>query len=351
MSFIKNFILISFISLLFFELSVKIFYPQDLQGTFFEQIDRGLAVNKKNYIHKIHRFKNITTQYKFGEFHNRITTKNFDSQKDKILVLGDSWTLGYLLEDKNTFVHKLQNKFNKFYFVNSGTGGMGVARYTAFCDLFCEKIKPKYVIVFLNSGDVGRAMYSNLFILENNKLIQGSDKIYIKDQTKFDKIPFYKFLKNNSHSFRLLRNTVYDLVYPLKLNNENSMKDLSIDGCSYPQHSFDKKDREIAIMKSKLLFLHLNKTIKNIDSELIVINTGWYDHNLMRDDNPSKEFFKEASLFFEKNNITYFDNTPMMTEIHKNLCKFIIPIDSHPNNLGAEKIFISSFKHLENFLK
>ena len=111
------------------------------------------------------------------------------------------------------------------------------------------------------------------------------------------------------------------------------------------------KKREMAIMKSKLLFLHLNKTIKNIDSKLIVINTGWYDHNLMRDDNPSKKFIKEANLFFEKNNITYFDNTPMMTEVHKNLCEFIIPIDSHPNNLGAEKIFISSFKHLENFLK
>ncbi len=349
MNFIKKFILVTVITLIFFELSVKIFYTQDLQGTFFEQIDRGLVVNKKNYIHKIHRFKNITTKYKFGEFHNRITINNIDNKKDKILVLGDSWTLGYLLEDKNTFVHKLQNKFNEFYFVNSGTGGMGVARYTTFCDLFCKKIKPKYVIVFLNSGDVGRALSTNLFTLEDNELKKGSDKIYIKDQTKFDKIPFYKFLKNNSHSFRFLRNTVYDLIYPVKLNNENSMKDLSIDGCYYPQHSFDKEKRELAIKKSKLLFIHLNQTLKNINSKLIVINIGWYDYKLMRNENPSKEFFKEASSFFNKNKIIYFDNTPMMVEVHKNLCKFIIPIDAHPNNFGAEKIFVSSFKHLKEF--
>lgn len=351
MNFVKKLFLISLITSIFLELSIKIFYPQDLQGTFFEQVRGGLAVNKKNYTHKIHRFKNVTTKYKFGEFHNRITIKKDDNKKNLILVLGDSWTLGYLLEDENTFVHKLQKKFDDFYFINSGTGGMGVARYTTFCDLFCNKINPKYVVVFLNSGDVGRAMATNLYQLENDKLKTGNDKIYIKDVAKFDKIPFYKFLKNNSHSFRLLRNTVYDLIYPIKLNNENSINDLSKDGCYYPQHYFTNEKISLAVKKSKLLFLHLNETVKNIGSTLVVINTGWYDYNLMRNDNPSKFFLKEANSFFKKNDIIYLDNTNEMKEVHENLCKFIIPIDAHPNNLGSDKIFQASYSNLKNILK
>ena len=40
-----------------------------------------------------------------------------------------------------------------------------------------------------------------------------------------------------------------------------------------------------------------------------------------------------------------------MKEVHENLCKFIIPIDAHPNNLGSDKIFQTSYSNLKNILK
>ncbi len=98
------------IAILLLEIFVRVFYPQNLQKYWTEQEKEfGLEINKKNYFHKLHRFKNNSASYTFGKFNNRTTLKNNNLDTlNNILVVGDSFAFGYLVEDEKTFVHKLQ---------------------------------------------------------------------------------------------------------------------------------------------------------------------------------------------------------------------------------------------------
>ena len=53
---------------------------------------------------------------------------------------------------------------------------------------------------------------------------------------------------------------------------------------------------------------------------------------------------------FPKHGITFFDltNTKAMEEVLANKEKFIIPKDEHPNELGAERIFLATLESLNS---
>ena len=70
----KNLILL-FTTILFLtfllEIFIRIFFPQDLQRYWvYYEPTHGLPINKKNYIHKLHRFKSNKATYTFGQYHN-----------------------------------------------------------------------------------------------------------------------------------------------------------------------------------------------------------------------------------------------------------------------------------------
>ena len=87
---------------------------------------------KKNYNHKIDRWNSeYYATYNFAEYRNRVTRK-INKDNPKILILGDSFTFGLYLKDQMTYIDKLQNKFNQYYFVNSSTPGWGLEDYYLF---------------------------------------------------------------------------------------------------------------------------------------------------------------------------------------------------------------------------
>ena len=117
-------ILVSIIfSLLLVETLVRLFYPQSLADNWTENENEfGLTVNKNNYLFKNHRVKQHLATYKFGSYRNRITIQNDNFENlPKILILGDSFTFGYRLNDQDTYISKLQNLFQDYYFINSAS--------------------------------------------------------------------------------------------------------------------------------------------------------------------------------------------------------------------------------------
>ena len=122
------------IVILFLEIFTRVFYPQNLQKYWTEQEKKyGLEVNKKNYFHKLHRFKNNSASYTFGKFNNRNTLKkNNLNNLNKILVLGDSFAFGYLVEDEKTFVHKLQLDNLDYNFINVSVELGDITIYTLY---------------------------------------------------------------------------------------------------------------------------------------------------------------------------------------------------------------------------
>jgi len=166
-----------------------------------------------------------------------------------------------------------------------------------------------------------------------NNQISKNNQAQLNYDSKYHKIPFYKFLIKNSHLFVLLRQTIVNLKNEGISLKEN--KNLN-DKFEIPYSSFGKYNNK-AIALAKMLYLRLNELSKKCGSDLLVIYSGWYDYNI-DDKNPTLIFLKEAKQFFEENKINYFDFVKSMTEIHENFKSFIIPNDHHPNENGHKKI-------------
>ena len=95
-------IISTIISLLFAELIVAVVSPQDLSGSWSVIHESGLLLNKPEGSTK-HQHKGMTINYNFNKFHDR-DVGTYDKRKEKrVLVLGDSFSFGWLLKDEDTF--------------------------------------------------------------------------------------------------------------------------------------------------------------------------------------------------------------------------------------------------------
>jgi len=326
-----------FLIILLSELFIRFFFPQDLQRFWAtNEKEYGLMLNKKNYIHKLTRFKSFKAKYTFGEYHNRVTLKNPDPLKKKILILGESFTLGWLIDDQNTFVHKLQMDNLDYNFINVAVGGWGSENYTLFTEMFCTDIKPNKIFVFLNTDDFNRGFESGFYQEKNNNLVK--NKVNFKDNQKpsnFDKkIPLYKFLKSHSHLFMLTRNVVHNLFKKPKFNPWSSDR-----YWPRPIKSFNVEYSNKVLEFNKKVFLHLKSISTDCNASLHIFNLMWADHSMMLDTNPNKLFLQSANSFFAKNDIDYYEDNSKMKDLYENPMKYIIDTDFHPNYLGTELIY------------
>ena len=349
----KNLLLLFSVVLITFFLSeifVRIFFPQSLQRYWVvNEEEYGLIVNKKNFFYKLHRLKNIKASYLFGDYRNRITLRDENLKYlPKVLILGDSFTFGWLLEDKLTFVHKLQLDNMNYEFINPSVGAWGSSAYTMYTELYCKKIKPEKIIVFLNTDDIYRGYHNRYYKLVSGKLIK--NRISFNDTNKLSKfdenIPFYLFLKKNSHSFLLIRNIVYNFFKSTpKLNEKISYY--------YPHPHFNvEKEKILKInLLNQKIFQKLKKITKTCGAELLIIYTGWANLDGMSENNPNKFFLLNAKNFFNSNNILYHDLSYNMIDLYANPNKYLINVDFHHNEKGANLIYLSARKFVNEFLK
>lgn len=332
----KNLILF-FISIcltfFFIELLLRIFLPQDLSGTFTIQDKDGLYKNKINSS-SIHSLKKRRIRYTYGKFHNR-EVNNFKYENNtKILMLGDSLSFGYLVNDNDTFQYKLNQKFDDYYFVNSSVPGWGTSDYTNFYKKNCKIIKPKYTFIFLNDYDLQRSINSNLYKLnDRNELISSSNKFYKSKQILNDLL-VYDYLLNNSHIIQFLRTSI-----KLIIKNPNQIK-------STNNQNKEIGDLDQKILFSKKLFLELKKISTRCNSKLIIIEIKFYKP-LINELNLTYYFLNNNKKFFKKHNIYHIKLFDKESELYSNYKNYIIPSDGHPN----EEAHILFYNKLANELK
>lgn len=369
----KKNLLLFITSLILIMISIEVFlrlaYPQNLNGWFRTRDESGLEILRKDsYFY--HRNFGRSIKYTFGENNDRITNNVNKKKEDKILILGDSFTFGWLVNDEFIFVNLLQDFLVKSQIINPSAPGWGTADYTRYLENYCEIIKPNKTIIMLNTDDFGRSYNSKLykkdipnlikisnssasevnevFKLEYQDLLKkfslkiGKDKPLVKE-SKFHKIPLYKFLIKNSHSFFVLRQAVVNLKKTSLLEKKSNYSDKF----DIPSRPLPKKYKSAKLF-GKVLFIRLREIAKNCGTELNVVYSGWYNYKKLPNlDNPTIYFLKEAEIFFKENKINYFDLTSQMVEMHKNPKKYIITYDNHPNELGHKIIS----KNLINLFK
>lgn len=91
-------------SLLLCEVLTRIVAPQNLSGTWFERSRRGSDINKANWTSR-QQFGSRNVVYRINDLHLRGGLVG--QATNRILCVGDSFTFGLLLDETNTFVHKL----------------------------------------------------------------------------------------------------------------------------------------------------------------------------------------------------------------------------------------------------
>jgi len=311
------------------ELIFIFFNPQPINTPFLIHDENGFTTNIKNSS-AIHSHQNKKFKYNFGEFHNRVY--NFNKKKKKILVLGDSFTFGWLVNDEDTFIYKLNNKFNDYYFINAATGGWGTSDQLMYLIKYCKRIKPEKILIFINSEDIFRSYNSNLFYLDNsNKLVIGKNKI-IKFSNLTENI-FYKTLIANLHSLRFLKK-LYTNFFLTQNQKEDSILLKN-----------DKKNFQNFDLPQKI-YKKINEEVLKCNSELILINLAWenletYERLL---------FFKNNEIFFKENNFEYINLNNEMQIIQNNKQKYEIKFDGHPNEKANDHFFkIISSRLEKNF--
>ena len=338
------------IGFLLSELIVSSFFPQDLSGSWRIELDSGLIVNKSEGTSNDQLDERIVT-YSFGEYHHRKTEKQGRLKKEtpKLLVLGDSFTFGDLLPDGKTYADRLQDHYlHKYEIINASAGGWGTADYAKYIEIFCDKIKPKQIFIYLNFGDIDRSTQSSLYRLNDEDQIE-STKARKKNKIKtlLNKFPHYEFLLHNSHFFQLLRKAFLHFFIV------GSRGDIKLSG-----------DVDSSLILGKKLFLKIKNDAKQCGAELKVFNIAWegyisipyfdWEGKILQSEMGyhTKHFLNEANKerFFPRNGIKFFDlaNTKAMKEVIANSGKFIIPRDMHPNELGAERIFLATLESLNS---
>ena len=327
------------LSLIFLELILEVVKPQPKNTSWrVQDEDTGTYLNVKNsnakhqYYGKIDQ---ISVDYKFGKYHNRIFSNNQEIvEKKNILILGDSHIFGWLLQDKDTLVFKLQNEFNEYNFINASAGGWSDIDSFNYIRKFCHLIKPTKILFYLN---IDRVISSNLLLLKDNKLfIKNVEINYLKK--KLNSSITYKWLSENSNLFQLIK-TIY-----LKRNNKNFI--------NYNQKKLiNNKIEEKNYKQDLILFLKLVEKIvdetKKCNSEVIFIDRGWH---IKKANSKIKNIIFDKLQKSENDQIQFISLYNEMNKVREDEKKFLLE-EGHSNKLGNNVMFNALSSKLEDVIR
>lgn len=314
------------------ELLIRIFAPQDLSGSWTEISDWGYYINKSDAEVR-HQFGKRVLRYRFNDLHLR--GGEIAAHIPKILVLGDSYTFGFLLPEKDTFVQQLQARADvdfgsgSLQFLNGGIVGGSTATNLAFLEQFGEQIKPQGVLVFLNTDDIGRSIKNQLYVLQKANSL---DLHLHKNRLKIGKykrlvnhLPFYQWLLEHSHLVQFLR--VRFLVYFQERHGDARFEEMIIPASNELQIQPD-----FARAYGHALFRRMQKWCSAHGAKLLVLTTGFHFLQKENPTEPTVAFMSQADEIFRHEAIPFKDISPAVERVVEgNLDSFIIPADGHPN--------------------
>ena len=340
-SFVSNTILLILstgFSILAAEITISIINPQNLTGSWRVETENGLLVNKSRGSSR-HQFGNRVVNYEFASPHLRGPVH---SGSVRVLVLGDSFTFGWLLGNENNYVSLLQRKVNTEFgpgtiaLLNAAAGGWGTGDQAAFVEDFGEEIRPDFILVFLNTDDIGRALRSPLWTFdEASKALTRTIAPPSRLKRIMNAVPGYQWLLEHSHLMQFARSTVLSsrsAPRPADPADGSPPPDAMKTG---PRSNSDAATTRIAKALGASLFSRLHLWCKENNVYLAVVTTGWHQPPYTPSE-PTRAFMMEADELFNELGIPFSDTSAQLWRRRKNSGNtFVIPGDGHPNEDGA----------------
>lgn len=338
-------------SLLTAEFVVSIVSPQNLSGTWRVATESGLLVNKSHGSAR-HQFGDRIVTYAFTPPHLRGSNKRGSM---KVLVIGDSYTFGWLLDNQSHYVNLLQQYIDSdfgpstFTLLNAAAGGWGTGDQVAYVEEFGDEINPDMILVFLNTDDIGRALRSPLWEYDvASAELTRKHATHSKLKRFLNDVPGYKWLLENSHLMQLARVAALrpsEVSHPI-----DTLSELPEPVKYGPQSNTDEKTALIGKALGESLFSRLASWCKSKNVYLAVTTTGWFQPPYTNSA-PAEAFMIGAEDFFRGLGVPFFDpSTQIWSRRKESLNAFFIPKDGHPNEAGAALIAEHVYPFVSNQL-
>lgn len=362
--YIARLIALGFVFLVFLvvgEFIVRVLLPQDMSGSWRVYNERGLSLNKDNGSAR-HQAGQRAVNYRFFKNHLRGSPPLADSVK--VLALGDSYTFGWLLDEEDTYVYRLEELARADFgdsapeFLNGGGGGWGASDYVAFLESMGPSIQPDIVLIFLNFDDLSRSGNSQLYTVdfENGETLVDGINAVKKSWVKriVNRIPLYNWAIENLHIVQLVRMTAIKLLAktPSTLQQETTEVEPVSAAAVQPKVNPEELRRKIAL--GKKLFLRVKAWCDARGIPLLVGTTGF--RRLLCENFHCSEvdvaFAERAASFFQENDIPYVDITDAVhAEISGDWEQYIIAADHHANEKGTDVISRHTWRWLKPYIE
>jgi hypothetical protein len=267
------------------------------EGSFNVKIDKGNIV-KYNFLKDGSRYSGYNSD---GEI-----------QKDKIILIGGSFTMGQAINDNETFAFKMQKKLDNYEVKNYGSGGFGT--YQSYLKL--KQLYNKF-------ENIDYVLY---FFVDHHEVRNIVDPSWLEFLSKLAKEPVkLPFARLNSSKELIEHPPLEYMVLPL---SNSSVIISKIQKKIMRFKLFTKNEKKMITEK---ILLKMNELTKLNESDFIMVNllSGESDN----------AYYKE---FAKKNRIEYFNCSLELND------KNTVKNEGHPNNLATEKYSNCILKNIFN---
>ncbi len=213
------------------EVFLRVFIPQSIVPRYVEVSEAGI---RKNIGH-------VQGVMSTAEFRHRFTTNSqgFRGPREyarpkpagtyRIIILGDSVTLGHGVEDDETFSAVAERELapsRPVEIINMGVSGFGTAEELIQLQRTGLSYEPDLVVLAYFPNDPYNNVVSKLFSVANDRLVRTAEAfvtaLYIRD--RLYAIPGYGFLCEHSHAVNFLRGrlSAFFLEYLGRANGTSS---------------------------------------------------------------------------------------------------------------------------------
>ena len=253
-------------------------------------------------------------QYNILKDGSRYSGYNSDDemQKDKIILIGGSFTLGQAINDNETFAFKIQTKLDNYEVKNYGSGGFGT--YQSYLKL--KQLYNKF-------ENIDYVFYSFVDHHEIRNIVDPSWLEYLSKLAKEPvKLPYSRL---NSSKELIEHPPLEYMILPL---SDKSVVISKIQKKIMRLKLFTKNEKK---MITKKILLKIKELTKLHGSDFIMVN--------LLSDESDNVYYKE---FAKKNRIEYFNCRLELND------KNTVKNEGHPNNLATEKYSSCILKNIFN---
>jgi lysophospholipase L1-like esterase len=325
------------VSLAAIEIALRLFYPQNLSGSWAYLDDDNNLLNRSGGTvrHQLIDRPDHVVHYRFNSVRHR-GHEEPSPTATRILVLGDSFTFGLGLQEDQTYVGLLQRNLDGLHLeprvqlLNGGVAGWGTADEVAYLQKYGDQFTPRGLIIFVSIDDFRRAIRSNSFRIDaaTGDIVRiPADKRGSGVKKFLQGLDFYNWLLEHSHLVQLARNVI---VFGGGVGVVTTPGSVTVD------ESEQRAQQAIA----HAMYSWIKRWCDARKIPLMVINNGWVEYPWLAEE------MKGLGINFVDLRGTIW---PVMQREGAN--KFFFRLDGHPNADGARLTGEAAWTALEPWFK